>query len=178
MTPKYLVTIGLALGALVLSLATAPASAATSTTWVLERGRDIPSPQPRRLTLRMHGQSLSGSTGCNTYTATLERAKGRVAVKGVALTRMLCEAKLNTVETAFVGALGQTAFVVRNGRTLTFQSGDRAALLVWRLTQKASRKLTQRRAHNAHQPRRSHGRRLAPRPRCPLHAFLTTHGRR
>lgn len=118
--------------------ASAPRDAG-ATNWILQKGRDIPSPQPRKPMLRMQGDKLSGSTGCNRFTATVaRRADQRVAIEEVALTRMLCEARQNAVETAFVGALRQTEVIGRQGNTLTFSSGDRSPLLVWKRQRKSS----------------------------------------
>jgi heat shock protein HslJ len=104
-----------------------------ASTWVLQKGRDIPSSRHRKPTLRMQGDKLSGSTGCNKFTATVtRRADKRVAIEQVDLTRMLCEPTQNTIETAVVGALRQTEFITRQGRTLTFLSGERSPLLVWK----------------------------------------------
>jgi heat shock protein HslJ len=103
-----------------------------SSAWVLQKGRDIPRRTLRQPTLRMQGATLSGSTGCNNYTATMMRRRGkRVAIEWVALTRKLCAAERNRTETAFVRALGQTAYLRRKGRTLTFLSGKGRPLLVW-----------------------------------------------
>ncbi len=142
----------LALTVLVFSLsgaATAPREAGAST-WVLQKGRDIPSPQPRKPILRMQRDKLSGSTGCNNFTATVtRRADTRVAIEQVALTRMLCEPTQNTIETAVVGALRHTEFITRQGKTLTFLSGERSPLLVWKRQRKSSagRHVRRRTAH-------------------------------
>ena len=128
----------------------APREAAAST-WVLQKGRDIPSPQARKPMLRMQGDKLSGSTGCNSFTATVtRRADKRVAIEQVALTRMLCEPKQNTIEKAFVGALRQTEFISQQGSTLTFLSGEKSPLLVWKRQRTASAgKQARRRAAHA-----------------------------
>jgi heat shock protein HslJ len=110
----------------------APPEAGTST-WVLQKGRDIPLLQARKPMLRMEGDKLSGSTGCNNFTAIVSRrAEQRVTIEQVALTRMLCEPKQNTIEKAFVGALRQTEFINRQGSTLTFLSVEKLPLLVWK----------------------------------------------
>ena len=116
----------------------APREAGTST-WVLQKGRDIPSPQARKPMLRMQGDKLSGSTGCNNFTAMVSRrAEQRVAIEQVALTRMLCEPKQNNIEKALVGALRQTEFINQQGSTLTFLSGEKSPLLVWKRQRTAS----------------------------------------
>jgi hypothetical protein len=75
--------------------------------------------------LQMQRDKLSGSPGCYSFTATVTRRDDkRVAIEEVALTRMLCEPKENTIETAFVAALRQTEFIARQRRN--------ADLPVWR----------------------------------------------
>ena len=150
-------------------VASAPREAGASN-WVLQKGRDIPSPQPRKPLLRMQGDRLSGSTGCNSFTATvMRRADKRVAIEEVALTRMLCEPRQNTIETAFVGALRQTEFITRRGRTLTFLSGQRSPLLVWKRqrTSSSGRHVRQRTAQvRALKRKRAHQRRSAHKAGC------------
>ena len=111
----------------------------TATTWVLQRGRDIPKRPPRTPKLHMDGKKLSGSTGCNSFTAALvEKADKRIAIEGVALTRMLCADNLDKIETAFVRALEDTQYLEEKGRKLTFLSGKREPLLVWTRSQKSA----------------------------------------
>jgi heat shock protein HslJ len=141
-----------------------------ASTWVLQRGRDIPSPQPRKPTLWMQGDRLAGSTGCNNFTASVtRRANKRVAIEQVALTRMMCEPRQNTIETAFVGALRQTEFMTRRGGTLTFLSGERVPLLVWK-RQRASvsgKHVRRRAAHvSTLKRKRVHQRRVVHRAGC------------
>lgn len=105
---------------------------AAASNWVLQKGRDIPRRTARRPMLRMHGANLSGSTGCNNFTATMTRRRGkRVAIERVALTRKLCAPERDRTERALVQALGKTAYLRRKGRTLTFLSGKGRPLLVW-----------------------------------------------
>ena len=110
-----------------------PAPAATS--WVLERGRDIPARLKRRPQLNLEGPKLSGSTGCNDFTAALvdkaDKADKRIAIEQVALTRKLCAPAQDRVELAFVRALEETRYLEHKGARLTFLSDKRQALLVW-----------------------------------------------
>jgi len=116
--------------------AAAPAPATTS--WVLERGRDIPARLQRRPQLNLEGPKLSGSTGCNAFTAALvdkakkdEKADKRIAIEQVALTRKLCAPAQDRVELAFVRALEETRYLEHKGARLTFLSDKRQTLLVW-----------------------------------------------
>ena len=149
--------------------ASAPRNSDAST-WVLQKGHDMPSPQPRKPTLRMQGDKLSGSTGCNNFTATVAgRADQRVAIEHVALTRMLCEPRQNTIETVLVGALRDTEFITRRGSTLTFLSGEKAPLLVWKRQRSisAGQHVRRRTAHVRSMKRRHvHQRRVVHRVGC------------
>jgi heat shock protein HslJ len=128
----------------------ASAAERTLTKWVLERGHDIPSKLTHRPQLAMEGQKLSGSSGCNSFTATLiEKADKRVAIERVGLTRMLCAPAQNKVEAAVVRALEQTEYVNQKGRTLTFLSGKRQPLLIWTRNQKTAVQELTRRKHHA-----------------------------
>jgi heat shock protein HslJ len=109
----------------------APAAPA-ATSWVLERGRDIPARLKRAPQLRMEGQKLSGSTGCNAFTAALvDKADKRVAIEQVGLTRKLCAPTLDMIEQAFVRALADTQYLEQKGKRLLFLSEKRQPLLVW-----------------------------------------------
>lgn len=155
----YPAALGLGLLVLGWSVEASAAREPAASTWVLKQGHDIPSPQPRKPELRMQGSKLSGTTGCNNFTATLsEEADKKVAIKQVALTRMLCEGKQNTVETAFVRALEQTQFISRQRRTLTFLSAEKAPLLVWQSRDKPAARPSARRKKKAHKRPRAHGR--------------------
>lgn len=138
-------------------------------TWLLQKGRGIPSLKARKPTLSMKGEKLSGSTGCNSFTATLaQHPNNRVAIEDVTLTRMLCEPGQNAVEVAFVGALRQTQFMTRQGRTLRFLSGEKAPLLVWKRQGKSSLQgyPARRKAHVVTAPKRHGIRKAAQRAGC------------
>ena len=117
--------------------------------WVLQRGQHIPSRPSRMPQLRMEGQKLSGSTGCNSFTATVSnKGDKRVAIEEVALTRMLCAAQQNKIEAAFVRALNETAYLEQRSKRLTFLSDKRHPLLVWTRNSKSAKRAT-RRVHRA-----------------------------
>ena len=83
--------IGLTLAFETTGAASAPREGAGA--WQLQKGAGLPSRKARKPTLSMQGEKLSGSTGCNTFTATLVRhADKRVTIDGIALTRMLVRA--------------------------------------------------------------------------------------
>ena len=148
------------------SNATSAAAARGASAWVLQKGQDMPRP-PRRPTLRIQGSKLSGSTGCNNFTATLnQRPDKRVAITQVSLTRMLCEGVQNSVETAFVRALGLAQFLNRQGKMLTFLSAERAPLLVWEMRGKSSSARSGRRKAHKKAHIRAHMRRSSRRAAC------------
>jgi heat shock protein HslJ len=101
--------------------------------WEFDQGQDVPTPQPQKPVLRLEGSNLSGSTGCNVFSAALKRlAKNRVTIEQISLTRLLCEPERDKVETALMKAFKQTEYLRRRGKTLTFLSGSRMPLLVWK----------------------------------------------
>jgi heat shock protein HslJ len=115
------------------AVVSAPAhSQQPATTWVLQKAPSIPSSPSRTPQLRMEGEKMSGSTGCNAFTAKVsQRADKRVTIEQVALTRMLCAPEQNKIETALVRALEQTQFIETQGTRMSFLSAQRQPLLVW-----------------------------------------------
>jgi heat shock protein HslJ len=113
--------------------------------WVLKRGRDIAVRGTAKPALKLEGQKLSGSTGCNLFNATLiEKPDKRIAIENVSTTRKLCGRAENRTENAFLSALRDTAFLNQQSDALTFLSAKRRPLLVWEpaQTQKNARALT------------------------------------
>jgi heat shock protein HslJ len=101
-------------------------------TWSLEQGRGISAAEPAsRPSLRVEGQHLSGSTGCNSFTATISETGERVKIENLSLTRKLCATLQNENERAFVNALGQTQYLTKEPERITFLSDKREPLLVW-----------------------------------------------
>ena len=102
-------------------------------TWSLEQGRGISAAEPpNRPSLRLEGQRLSGSTGCNSFTATISETGERVKIENLSLTRKLCATLQNENERAFVNALGQTQYLTKEPERITFLSDKREPLLVWK----------------------------------------------
>jgi heat shock protein HslJ len=104
----------------------------TPGSWVLQKGRGVQFPLARRPELQMQEQQLSGSTGCNAFTAKVsERAEKRIAIELLSLTRKLCGPKESGVENAIVSAFAETALLEQDGQTLAFLSASREPLLIW-----------------------------------------------
>jgi heat shock protein HslJ len=100
--------------------------------WVLEKGRDVGEPvqQPQ---LRMEGDRLSGTTGCNRFTARVtEQPDKRVSIANVTTTRMMCAPKENDNERAILRAFQDTQYLARDGARLIFKSAAQESLLDWK----------------------------------------------
>jgi heat shock protein HslJ len=122
------------IGLVVLGLVASTAAAQTGErSWVLEKGQGFKTLKDSPASLMLTNKVLSGSTGCNTFRATLsERAEKRVAINDVALTRKLCAPPVSDNERAIVQAFNKTEFIEERADTLTFLSGSRETLLVWK----------------------------------------------
>jgi len=116
----------------------AAAAMTTERSWVLEKGQGVTTLKNSPASLTLNNKQLSGSTGCNTFRATLsERAESRVAINDVAVTRKLCAPPASDNERAIVEAFNKTEFIEERADRLTFLSGSREPLLVWRPAKKA-----------------------------------------
>lgn len=127
-----------------------PALGEATTEWVLSKGfgADVPRLQP---SLHMRGTALSGSTGCNLFTASIQkRANNAVAIERVSLTRKMCDEQRNKFETALVKALEQTQSIQRTKSTLIFSSDKNLPLLVWQKVVPRSAKRAKRTSRHKH----------------------------
>jgi heat shock protein HslJ len=121
------------IGLVLLGLGTTAAAQTSDRSWVLEKGQGFKTLKDSPASLTLNDKQLSGSTGCNTFRATLsERAEKRVVINDVALTRKLCAPPASDNERAIVQALNKTEFIEEKPDTLTFLSGSRETLLVWK----------------------------------------------
>ena len=120
-----------------LSLVTAGAAMAQgrldAASWVLEKGQGVTIVAGRPASLKVEDKQMSGSTGCNTFRATMrEDAGSKIAIRDVALTRKMCAPELADNERAIVQAFDKTTFIEEKSGVLTFLSGSREPLLVWK----------------------------------------------
>ncbi|WP_249168261.1 META domain-containing protein [Bradyrhizobium elkanii] len=101
-------------------------------TWMLEEPKDLAQGQsPPSLTVT--GKSLSGTTGCNSFSATLQsQPDGRTFVTEFNATRILCSSERERIETAIFQALQATVFTEANGNSLRFLNSERQPLLTWK----------------------------------------------
>jgi heat shock protein HslJ len=101
--------------------------------WVLQKGRGVQFPLPHKPELQLQDQQLSGTTGCNAFTAKIsEGPEQRIAIALLSLTRKLCGPKESRVENAIVSAFAETQFLQQDDQTLTFLSANREPLLIWK----------------------------------------------
>lgn len=106
--------------------------------WVLtELQAGKPVPAGVKTTLRLDGDRISGSTGCNQYFSSVLPGDrpGEVAISGTGSTRMACPAALMKFETAYLDALARVSrYGFINGRlALTWQAdGQVHAMLFYR----------------------------------------------
>jgi len=118
-------------------VASTAAALTSERSWVLEMGQGFRTLKNSPASLTLNDNRLLGSTGCNTFRATLsERAENRVAIKDVALTRKLCAPPESDNERAIVEAFNKTEFIEEGADRLTFLSGSREPLLVWKPAKK------------------------------------------
>jgi heat shock protein HslJ len=76
------------IGFVALGLVASTAVALSEGSWVLEKGQGFTTIKSSPASLKLNDKQLSGSTGCNTFKATLsQQAEKRIAIKDVALTR-------------------------------------------------------------------------------------------
>jgi heat shock protein HslJ len=121
------------IGFVSLGLVASTAAALSDRSWVLEKGQGFTTIKNSPASLKLNEKQLSGSTGCNTFRATLsQQAEKRVAINDVALTRKFCAPPANNNERAIVQAFNKTEYIEEGADTLTFLSGSREALLVWK----------------------------------------------
>jgi heat shock protein HslJ len=128
------------IGSVILGVVASTAAAQTSErSWVLEKGQGFTTIKNSPASLTLSDKQMSGSTGCNTFRATLnDRAEKRVAISDVALTRKLCAPPASDNERAIVQAFNKTEYIEEGADRLTFLSGARETLLVWKPAQKAA----------------------------------------
>ncbi len=95
------------------------------------RTRQIPqgdASNPIQITFDINGQRLSGSTGCNRFTATLDEDPRGFTLKQIASTKMACSPQRMELENDFLYQLNDYRSIVRNGDQLLMIGADREVL--------------------------------------------------
>jgi len=95
------------------------------------RARQIPqgdAGNPIQMIFDANGQRLSGSTGCNRFTATLDEDARGFSLKQIASTKMACSPQRMELENDFLYQLNDYRSIVRNGDQLLMIGTDREVL--------------------------------------------------
>ena len=95
------------------------------------RTRQIPvgeASNPIQITFEVNGQRVSGSTGCNRFTAELDEDARGFSLKKITSTKMSCNAARMELENDFLYELNDYRSIVRNGDQLLIIGADREVL--------------------------------------------------
>ena len=95
------------------------------------RTRQIPQGEasnPIQITFDVNGQRVSGSTGCNKFTAQLDEDPRGFTFTKIASTKMACTPQRNELENDFLYELNDYRSIVRNGDQLLMIGADREVL--------------------------------------------------
>ena len=95
------------------------------------RTRQIPlgdASNPIQIIFDASGQRMSGSTGCNRFTATLDEDSRGFSLKQIASTKMACSPQRMELENDFLYELNDYRSIVRNGDQLLMIGTDREVL--------------------------------------------------
>ena len=95
------------------------------------RARQIPQGEasnPIQIIFDVNGQRISGSTGCNRFTATLDEDSRGFTLKQIASTKMACSPQRMELENDFLYELNDYRSIVRNGDQLLMIGTDREVL--------------------------------------------------
>ncbi|HAT39726.1 MAG TPA: META domain-containing protein [Polynucleobacter sp.] len=95
------------------------------------RVRQIPlgdASNPIQIIVDADGQRLSGSTGCNRFTATLDEDARGFTLKHITRTKMACTPQRMELENDFLYQLNDYRSIVRNGDQLLMIGVDREVL--------------------------------------------------
>ena len=95
------------------------------------RTRQIPQGEasnPIQITFDANGERISGSTGCNRFTAQLDEDNRGFTFTKIAATKMACTPQRNELENDFLYELNDYRSIVRNGDQLLMIGADREVL--------------------------------------------------
>ncbi len=127
------------------SRAGSPAAPATleGTPWTLTAytgtdGKSAPVPATVEATATFADGKVTGSAGCNTYTASYTVSGQKLTIGPAATTQMACPPPASVVEAAFLAALGNVASYAIDGSTLELQGSDGKAGLTFVATTPSS----------------------------------------
>ena len=95
------------------------------------RTRQIPqgdASNPIQIIFDTNGQRISGSTGCNRFTAVIDEDSRGFSFKQIASTKMACSPQRMELENDFLYQLNDYRSIVRNGDQLLMIGSDREVL--------------------------------------------------
>ena len=95
------------------------------------RTRQIPQGEasnPIQISFDANGQRVSGSTGCNRFTAQLDEDSRGFTIAKIVSTRMACTPQRQELENDFLYELNDYRSIVRNGDQLLMIGADREVL--------------------------------------------------
>ena len=95
------------------------------------RTRQIPQGEasnPIQIIFDANGERISGSTGCNRFTAQLDEDTRGFTFTKIAATKMACTPQRNELENDFLYELNDYRSIVRNGNQLLMIGADREVL--------------------------------------------------
>jgi heat shock protein HslJ len=95
------------------------------------RTRQIPigeASNPIQMTFEANGQRVSGSTGCNRFTAEIDEDTKGFSLKKITATKMSCNPQRMELENDFLYELNDYRSIVRNGDQLLLIGTDREVL--------------------------------------------------
>ena len=95
------------------------------------RARQIPQGEasnPIQITFDANGQRISGSTGCNRFTAELDEDSRGFSLSKIASTKMACAPQRMELENDFLYQLNDYRSIIRNGDQLLMIGNDREVL--------------------------------------------------
>ena len=95
------------------------------------RARQIPQGEasnPIQITFDANGQRVSGSTGCNRFTAELDEDSRGFSLSKIASTKMACTPQRMELENDFLYQLNDYRSIIRNGDQLLMVGNDREVL--------------------------------------------------
>ncbi|QWD62531.1 META domain-containing protein [Polynucleobacter sp. MWH-UH25E] len=95
------------------------------------RARQIPQGEasnPIQITFDTNGQRISGSTGCNRFTAELDEDSRGFSLSKITSTKMACAPQRMELENDFLYQLNDYRSIIRNGDQLLMVGNDREVL--------------------------------------------------
>lgn len=105
-----------------------PAGGEIDGTWLLSSGHsatgELPLLEDHPVTLILEGSQVGGTAACNSYGARLVTRGSNVAIVGLGMTAMGCDAPVAAIEAAYVDALTRVTSIALDGDALVVAGAD------------------------------------------------------